>query len=511
MKLRRKVLGAGILALIFTASLCGSYLVFMHDDMYYRAQIREELSWTAGPSPRIVVELSDGNISVVQSVGETVTSVLDRFAVAELSQSAAAAAASAIQVSTTQNGDTIRITIRPDPKVRACQLWANLELRVPNGAKLDLLTENGQIFVGQYKGGPNGAQLTTSPVVVGSVKAKTLERSGTSRPQIYVDIATRPPVPGAPSRAITLDLESRHGSIAIKGEDLIIDAKAPGETIVRTHETDHGLNTSETKMAGSITFSGSLAEGLHSFQASDHISVRIQRDARLRVDAITTHGVISSDFPVKEGGEREPTRLIGQVGDDPKIFLKLRNRGGNVLIEKQPPEKLTPVMVQDFEKASSLPTVWVVDLPKENASAQLSADHPHEGEQCLKLHYHFLDDRLKPSLGVGIKTDIQKPVHKLHAWLYGDISNCSCDVLVSDASGESHQYDGGVIDFAGWREIVIDLDSLHDATGGDMNGKMNYPLTGITFAFTQPVDSERLRALPAEGDLYFDSVSVDSE
>ena len=50
----------------------------------------------------------------------------------------------------------------------------------------------------------------------------------------------------------------------------------------------------------------------------------------------------------------------------------------------------TPVMVQDFEKAASPPTVWVVNIPNENASVQLSTDQPHDGKQCLKLHYHFL-------------------------------------------------------------------------------------------------------------------------
>src|SRR5260221_13455215 len=38
----------------------------------------------------------------------------------------------------------------------------------------------------------------------------------------------------------------------------------------------------------------------------------------------------------------------------------------------------TPVMVQDFEKVSTPPTVWVVNVPNENASVQLSTDQPHE-------------------------------------------------------------------------------------------------------------------------------------
>jgi len=49
-----------------------------------------------------------------------------------------------------------------------------------------------------------------------------------------------------------------------------------------------------------------------------------------------------------------------------------------------------PVMVQDFEKTDLPPTVWVVNIPQANALVQLSTAQPHDGKQCLKLHYHFL-------------------------------------------------------------------------------------------------------------------------
>ncbi|MGI4792048.1 MAG: hypothetical protein ACRYFS_24765 [Janthinobacterium lividum] len=51
--------------------------------------------------------------------------------------------------------------------------------------------------------------------------------------------------------------------------------------------------------------------------------------------------------------------------------------------------RAAPVMVQSFEKASSLPSVWVVDIPNGNASVQLSAMNPAQGKLCMKLHYHF--------------------------------------------------------------------------------------------------------------------------
>ena len=173
----------------------------------------------------------------------------------------------------------------------------------------------------------------------------------------------------------------------------------------------------------------------------------------------------------------------------------------------------TPVMVQDFEKPSSLPAVWVVNIPNENASVKLSPDQPHDGGQCLKLHYHFVGAGQFQYLGIPNKVKIQAPVHKLHYWLKGDHSNCSYGVQVSDASGETHQYSKntgqcGIIDFAGWKEVVIDLESGHDTWGGDKNGKIDYPITAITFTIGQPKDQEKL--LPVESDLYFDVLSVES-
>jgi hypothetical protein len=176
--------------------------------------------------------------------------------------------------------------------------------------------------------------------------------------------------------------------------------------------------------------------------------------------------------------------------------------------------KLTSVIVQDFEKPELKPEVWVVNIPGENAKVQLSADHPKEGKQGLKLHYHFLAGGNVQYLGIPNKTKIQAPVHQLHFMLYGDNSKCSYAVQISDASGETHQYgkssgEGGVIDFEDWKEIAINLDVGHETWGGDKNNKLEYPITGITLIIGQPMENDKL--LAAEGDLYFDALRVDSE
>jgi hypothetical protein len=175
---------------------------------------------------------------------------------------------------------------------------------------------------------------------------------------------------------------------------------------------------------------------------------------------------------------------------------------------------LTSVLVEDFEKSSLKPTVWVVNISNENASIQLSHEHPHDGQQCLKLHYQFVTTGQFQYLGIPNKVRINAPVHKLRFSLHGDNSLCSYGVQVTDARGETHQYSkntgqGGLIDFSGWKEVAIDLDSRHEIWGGDKNGKIDYPITAITFGIGQPTDHGKL--LPAKGDLSFDSLSVDSE
>jgi hypothetical protein len=168
----------------------------------------------------------------------------------------------------------------------------------------------------------------------------------------------------------------------------------------------------------------------------------------------------------------------------------------------------TRVMVQNFENEALLPTVWVVNIPNENASIKLSTENPYEGKRCLQLHYHFTGQGGFQYLGVPNKIKIQAPIHKLRYMLRGDRSSCSYGVRVLDADGETHQYKLGTIDFAGWKEIVVDLDTSHETWDGDKNGKIDYPITEIAFTIGEPTDKAKV---PIESDLAFDAISVDSE
>ena len=169
----------------------------------------------------------------------------------------------------------------------------------------------------------------------------------------------------------------------------------------------------------------------------------------------------------------------------------------------------TSVMVQDFEKPTSLPSRWVVDIPESNAVIELSPTDPFQGKQSLKLHYHFtVNETGNQYLGMPLKVNIQAPIHKLRYMLKGDNSGSGYGLRLEDADGETHQYKGGTIDWTGWKEVVIDLDAPHETWNGDKNGKLDYPITSLILVVGHPADKTKL---PVESDLYYDAIKVDSD
>ena len=86
-------------------------------------------------------------------------------------------------------------------------------------------------------------------------------------------------------------------------------------------------------------------------------------------------------------------------------------------------------MVQEYEKVSSPPTVWVANVSNENASVQLSTDQPHDGQQCLKLHYRLVGTGQFQHLGIPNKVRIPALVHTLRFWLKGG----QLEMLISSA------------------------------------------------------------------------------
>lgn len=164
----------------------------------------------------------------------------------------------------------------------------------------------------------------------------------------------------------------------------------------------------------------------------------------------------------------------------------------------------TRVPVKGFEKDEPQPKVWVVGIPNENASVKLSTKDPAQGKQCLLLSYHFTGEG--QYLGIPVPVKIQAPIDALHFQLRGDKSGVGYAVYLADASGETHKFrpDPHVVDFSGWKAVSVDLTESHETWGGDKNGKIDYPLTQVTFEISTSGKS-------AQGQLAFDALAVDSE
>ncbi len=115
-------------------------------------------SFTPAGTPRIVVEMFNGSVDVVTGSGNTVkVDVVKRGG--GLSQQDAEDDLRNVEVTMTQDGDTIRVVAkRTDQRVDIGNSGASAKLRVPEGAILDLHSSNG---------------LITSSGPVGDVKAQT--------------------------------------------------------------------------------------------------------------------------------------------------------------------------------------------------------------------------------------------------------------------------------------------------------------------------------------------------
>ena len=202
----------------------------------------------------------------------------------------------------------------------------DVELRVPPGASLFLLTGHGYVHIGQCLGGPNGNAWTSSPVALKFVKARDLGG-------VFIGMEAEI-LSNSSSPVTVLDLESRSGSIRIKGDNVLIKAKADG---------------------GGIEYTGRLAPGMHSFvtgpfaphadggwRLEKGIRLVVPTDMAFEVDAVSARDEVLSGFPLTSTAPRNPSVLTGAVGGDPKVNMNLRSDDGPIEILQDAGESPTP-------------------------------------------------------------------------------------------------------------------------------------------------------------------------
>lgn len=286
------------------------------DDTFPSAMKSVTKTWNAGPAPRIEVDLYGGYISAVQSTDGRVSAVITTSSIFKNSQAGADAAVAGIVLTTDHEGDTIRIRATNPLNPPAFSLRTDVALRVPPGTGLDLLTGHGYIHIGQCLPSPSGGRWMSAPVALKSAKARDLGGVFTG---MEVEILSAPSSPET-----ILDLESRRGSIRIRGDNLLIKAKADG---------------------GGIEYTGRLAHGNHSFVTGPFAphadgGWRLERGIRLvlpsdvafGVDAVSTRDQVRSGFPLVSAAPRKPGVLTGMVGGDPKVKVELRSDDGPIEI-----------------------------------------------------------------------------------------------------------------------------------------------------------------------------------
>jgi len=268
----------GLSALILAALLAGcSELInpFTAEESFAR-------SFDVTGAPRIVVETFNGRVEA-RAGAEGTVSVEGTKRGSGATQSEAEADLKNVEVSMTQEGATIRIVARRiDNTFNTGNSGASFELSVPAGATLDLRSSNGSIT----------AEGVTGGVTMESSNGELQVRGGQGRQ----------------------DLRTSNGRIHIEAESAEVDA--------------HTSN-------GEIVFEGSLAEGNHTFETSNGgIEITLPAEARFRIDASTSNGKVSTDFPVTMTGTQDDNTLRGTVGESASVSIRAATSNGRIEIRQ---------------------------------------------------------------------------------------------------------------------------------------------------------------------------------
>ncbi len=239
-------------------------------------------SFEVSGTPRVIVETFNGDIDVVIGTDNTVKADVTKRG-AGSTQAAAQDDLKNIQVSMTQDSNTIRIIARrTNQAINIGNSGARANVQVPAGAVLDLRTSNGRLDV-------NGA--------TGDVTART------SNGRIQITDSTG-----------RLELDTSNGSIEVESDSAVVSAQTSN---------------------GQIVFTGALAQGNHSFRSSNgRITLTLPASASFRVNADTSNGRVTSDFFVKQSGGSDEKRLSGTVGENPTSSIEAHTSNSNIEIRQ---------------------------------------------------------------------------------------------------------------------------------------------------------------------------------
>jgi DUF4097 and DUF4098 domain-containing protein YvlB len=265
----------------------------------FTASETESKSFTTRGATRVVVDMFNGGIEVVAGTDAAVKVDVEKRGGGDTPE-AAKADLKNVAVTMEQSGDTITVAAkRTDTQVDIGNSGASAVLRVPAGAVVELRTGNGKVSVS----GPVGK--ATAVTSNGAIEAK-----GTSGP---LNLTTSNGSIHVAGGAGQLALETSNGGIAIASDQVLVTARTSN---------------------GGISFSGSLAAGENSLRTSNSsIKLTLPAAAAFTLDAQTSNGKVTSEFPVKSMKSGDAA-LQGSVGENPQTRITLHTSNGGISIKQ---------------------------------------------------------------------------------------------------------------------------------------------------------------------------------
>lgn len=275
--INRMFLNSSLIVLILLFGLTGCMVNFGS------SQATETVtnSFSTGAQPAIIVETFNGRIDVQAGADGQVAVAVTKTG-SGASQRAAEADLKNIDVQMTQNGDTIRVSIKRTDNNSIGNSGARVDLTVPASAMLDLTTSNGKI---------------TSTGIQGDLTLVT------SNGEIVV-------MGGRGSQ----DLTTSNGRIQLEAQSARVNARTSN---------------------GPISFTGELIDGKHSFETSNgSVDISLPADSQFDLNAHTSNGRVTSEFALQSSRGSEDNELVGTVGDNPAVFIQVQTSNGSITLSK---------------------------------------------------------------------------------------------------------------------------------------------------------------------------------
>ncbi len=251
--------------------------------------------------PTIVVSTFNGNVDISVSGGTAIKVDVTKRGSGNTPDDAKSDLTN-IQVNMNQQGNTVNVTAqRSDKRTDVGNSGASAKLTVPPGSTIQIQTSNGKVTVS------------------GEVAAVTVQSSNGA---IDVRGAT-----GA------LNLKTSNGNITSNGGSDKITLETSNGAIDAT--TTKAVQISETSSNGALRFNGPLADQSKNVLHTDNAAVVVTLPAAssFTLDASTSNGKVTSDFPVK-GDNPNDNQLKGAVGASPQTTLSLQTSNANIEIHK---------------------------------------------------------------------------------------------------------------------------------------------------------------------------------